>query len=62
MDEAHRDDAFISYSRKDRELVEQLVEAFVARGKSVWVDLEDIPATADWRAKIEAGINDAGEA
>lgn len=57
--DAARDDAFISYSRKDREFVTRLFEALIARGKRVWVDLEDIPPTADWRAKVAAGIEAA---
>src|SRR5919201_6046666 len=56
---AGRADAFISYSRKDRQFTERLTESLTRRGKNVWVDLEDIPPTADWRAKIEAGIESA---
>jgi WD40 repeat protein len=56
---ATRYDAFISYSRKDHEVTERLTESLTRRGKNVWVDLEDIPPTADWRAKIDAGIESA---
>lgn len=55
-DEAGRDDAFISYAREDAVFVQRLREALVSREKRVWVDLEDIPPTADWRAKVYAGI------
>jgi WD40 repeat protein len=54
-----RPDVFASYSRKDETFVRRLVEALSARGKDVWVDWEDIRKTADWRAKIEAGIDSA---
>ena len=36
-------DAFICYSRRDREFVERLHAALVAAGKEVYVDWEDIP-------------------
>src|SRR6266516_991069 len=51
-----RPDVFLSYSRKDEVFVRRLVDALEQRGKDVWVDWEDIRKTADWRAKIEAGI------
>jgi len=54
-----RPDAFVSYSRRDGEFVQRLVAALAANGKDLWVDLEDIPKSADWRARIEAGIESA---
>ena len=47
---------FISYSRHDGEFVRPLVRALEARGKDVWVDLDDIPKSADWHARVEHGI------
>ena len=47
---------FISYSRQDGEFVRALVRALEARGKDVWVDLDDIPKSADWHARVEQGI------
>ena len=47
---------FISYSRHDGEFVRPLVRALEARGKDVWVDLDDIPKSADWHARVEQGI------
>lgn len=52
-------DVFISYSRKDREFAARLHEALAARGKDVWIDWEDIPPSAKWRAEIETHIESA---
>jgi hypothetical protein len=53
------DNIFISYSRKDRAFATRLQEALKARQRQAWVDLEDIPPTAEWREKIKAGIEGA---
>jgi hypothetical protein len=50
---------FISYSRRDREFVQRLDAAFSERGFDVWVDLEDIPPSAQWLDEIHAGITAA---
>jgi TIR domain len=50
-------DVFVSYSRADEEFVRSLDEALRDRGKEVWGDWEEIPATADWRAWIFKGID-----
>ena len=47
---------FISYSRRDRDFVQRLHDAFTAREYEVWVDLEDIPPSAQWLEEIHAGI------
>ena len=52
-------DIFISYSRKDKAFATRLHEALKARQREAWVDLEDIPPTAEWREKIKAGIEGA---
>ena len=52
-----RPDVFVSYSRKDEVFVRRLVAALTAHAKDVWVDWEDIRKAADWRARIESGIN-----
>ena len=55
-----RADAFISYSRSDKEFVEkQLVAELEARGKNVWFDLDDIEGGADWRERLSTGIRGA---
>jgi len=52
-------DVFISYSRRDGDFVRRLHDALTARGKDVWADWEDIPATAAWRERIADGIDSA---
>ena len=52
-------DAFISYSRKDKQFVQKLHEALSQEKRDIWVDWEDIPPTAEWRQEIGAGIEAA---
>lgn len=49
-------DVFISYSRKDKEFVKKLNEAFEKQNRKVWLDWNDIPLTADWRKEISEGL------
>lgn len=49
-------DLFVSYSRKDREFVLRLNQALEKRDYDVWVDLEDIPPTANWMEEVRSGI------
>jgi len=52
-------DVFISYSRKDKELARALSQGLEQQGRDVWVDLEDIPPSAEWLEEIYAGIEAA---
>jgi WD40 repeat protein len=52
-------DVFVSYSRRDAALVRRLSEGLEARGKDVWVDLNDIMPSAPWMAEIRAAIAEA---
>jgi WD40 repeat protein len=52
-------DVFISYSRADRDAVVALTRALEERGKRAWVDLEDIPPSAEWMAEIRSAIDAA---
>src|SRR5215207_3332754 len=52
-------DVFVSYSRADRERVIALTQGLAARGKRAWVDLEDIPPSAEWMAEIRSAIESA---
>ena len=55
---SQRSDVFVSYSRRDKDWVDtRLAAALEARGKDVWIDLDDIRGGAsDWRATVWAGI------
>jgi hypothetical protein len=52
-------DVFISYSRKDGEFMRLLHKKLQDAQRDVWVDWEDIPATADWWAEIKSAIEAA---
>ena len=50
---------FISYSRKDKPFVQELCKTFVTLDRKIWVDLEDIPPTAEWWKEITDAITKA---
>lgn len=50
---------FISYSRDDVAFVRQLKQALENAERSVWVDLDDIPPSAQWMAEINRAIEAA---
>lgn len=52
-------DLFISYSRKDTSFVRALSDALESAGRDVWVDWQDIPVSARWRAEIQSAIDAA---
>ncbi|HJU17059.1 MAG TPA: TIR domain-containing protein [Stellaceae bacterium] len=52
-------DVFISYSRKDQEFVRRLHDALQSEGRSVWVDWEGIPLSAEWLREIYSAIEEA---
>jgi WD40 repeat protein len=52
-------DVFISYAREDQGFVRRLHEALASRGREAWVDWQDIPPTAKWRAEIDSAIEGA---
>ena len=54
-----RPDVFLSYAREDVEVVRLLTTALAERGKSAWVDWQDIPPTAEWLAEIYTGVEAA---
>lgn len=49
-------DVFISYSRRDKEFVQNLVSTLEAQNRDVWVDFEDIPFASQWWEEICRGI------
>ncbi|MEO7193786.1 MAG: TIR domain-containing protein [Pseudonocardiaceae bacterium] len=52
-------DVFLSYAREDLPFVRRLTAALQARGREVWVDLEDIIPSARWMEEIRTGITEA---
>lgn len=52
-------DAFLSYAREDRPFVRRLTAALQSRGRTVWVDLEDIIPSACWMQEVRTGITEA---
>lgn len=52
----HFHDVFISYAREDREFVAELSLTLHARGRKPWVDMSEIPLTADYQKVIDAAI------
>lgn len=50
---------FVSYSRKNIEFAQRLVESLSKNDRDVWVDWEDIPRASDWMDEIYSGIDNA---
>lgn len=50
---------FVSYSRGDADLVSRLIALLEGDGHDVWVDVEDIRGSEEWRASIVNGIRRA---
>ncbi len=51
--------AFISYSRKDKNLVSKLYDALLAQQREAWIDWKDIPLTVEWQQEIFTNIDSA---
>jgi WD40 repeat protein len=56
---ASRARVFVSYSRADLDFVRRMRELLARDGRDVWVDLDDIPSSAEWQREIDAGIDAA---
>ncbi|GEM_PF-2339374 len=50
-------EVFISYSRKNKQFILELVDALKKEDQEVWIDLDAIPPSAEWWAEIKAGID-----
>ena len=50
---------FISYSRRDTDVLESIVSELEAAGIDVWLDREDITPGKQWRKQIVEGIDTA---
>ena len=48
---------FVSYSRRDAELVDYIVKKMEAAGMAVWIDREEIKAGKTWRVQIVEAID-----
>lgn len=49
-------DVFLSYSRRDKEIVDKIFQALSAAGVRVWYDENDIPGGSDWKKTFLKGI------
>jgi len=47
---------YVSYSRKDKDFTQKLVERLKSENINIWVDWESIPLGADWLQEIQNGI------
>jgi WD40 repeat protein len=50
---------FISYSRKDLDFAQKIVDALAANNLNTWVDWKSIPYGEDWEQEIYGGIEGA---
>jgi len=50
---------FISYSRLDRKFVRELREALEGMERKIWLDIEKIPPSDKWLARIKSAIDEA---
>jgi hypothetical protein len=50
---------FFSYSRKDKDFVRKLGDAFASHNRNAWIDWKDIPLTAEWQKEILTNIEAA---
>lgn len=49
-------DVFISYSRRDADIVKKIYKALTDAGLRVWYDNNDIPGGADWKQTFLKGV------
>ena len=56
-DQARENEIFISYSRKDKDFVRRLDDGLRRRGRSAWVDWEDIRPAEEFMQAIYAAID-----
>lgn len=56
MESHFETDVFLSYSRRDKEIVNKLFRALSEAGVRVWYDDNDIPGGADWKETFRKGV------
>ena len=49
-------EAFISYSRKDKEFVQRIFDSLKATGIDPWMDADDIPPASKWKQEVLVAI------
>lgn len=52
-------ETFISYARKDKEIIKELFDALLARHIDLWLDLEDIRGGTVWQDALLVAIQNA---
>ncbi|MEM9805034.1 MAG: TIR domain-containing protein [Cyanobacteria bacterium P01_D01_bin.56] len=52
-------DVFLSYSEKDREILDQVRQSLMREGFTTWINRTDIRASGDFQASINKGIEEA---
>ena len=50
---------FLSYSRGDKDFARRLAGELTEQGQDVWIDLDDIPPSAEWKSEIRSAIEAA---
>ena len=50
---------FISYSRKDIDFAQKIVDTLAANNLDTWIDWKSIPKGEDWEQEIYRGIEEA---
>ncbi len=50
---------FVSYAREDLDFVREMCDLLEVDGRNVWVDLDEIPSSAEWASEIDGGIDAA---
>ena len=50
---------YITYSRKDKEFAQRLVESLKRSDITVWIDYEQLVSTENWMTGIEQGIQNS---
>lgn len=52
----YESDVFLSYSKRDQEVVKKIYNALTSVGLRVWYDIEDIPGAVDWKSAFLKGV------
>src|SRR5574342_334356 len=50
---------FISYSRKDLDFAQRIVDALAENNLDTWIDWKSIPKGEDWEQEIYRGVEEA---